>query len=149
MIKLLTKENIAEILMLTQQLNPDMKKSILEERHLTMFGFDNYRCFGFFTENKLVGVASGWITVRLYSGKQIELDNVIIDANMQSSGLGKIFMLEIESWAKSENCNTIELNTYVSNGRSHKFYNNLDFNIFGFHFVKKINNTAVLSKGIK
>jgi GNAT superfamily N-acetyltransferase len=135
-VKLLGQENLNEIVKLTRLLNPNMEISELERRQFEMFQFDTYKCFGLFENNTLIGVSSGWITVRLYSDKQLEVDNVIIDNTIQSKGYGKLFMTEIESWARENNCKTVELNTYVQNGRSHKFYFNQGFEILGFHFQK-------------
>ena len=138
-VKILNKEYISQILYLTKQLNPTIAISELESRQLQMFEFENYKCFGLFQNDQLIGVSSGWITVRLYSGKQLEIDNFIIDSTIQSKGFGKLFINEIESWAKSNNCKTVELNTYVQNDRSHKFYFNQGFRILGFHFQKLLN----------
>ena len=139
LVKILNKEYISKILHLTNQLNPTLAISELESRQLQMFEFENYKCFGLFEGDKLIGVSSGWITVRLYSGKQLEIDNFIIDSTIQSKGFGKLFINEIESWAKANNCKTVELNTYVQNDRSHKFYFNQGFRILGFHFQKLLN----------
>ena len=84
------------------------------------------------------GISSAWTTVRLYSGKQLEVDNVVIDSSQQSKGLGKLFFEFIENWAKKNEYKTIELNTYVQNSKSHKFYYNLGYSILGFHFWKHI-----------
>lgn len=138
-VKILDKEYISQILYLTKQLNPTIVISEIENRQLQMFEFANYKCFGLFENDKLIGVSSGWITVRLYSGKQLEIDNFIIDSTIQSKGFGKLFINEIESWAKANNCKTVELNTYVQNDRSHKFYFNQGFRILGFHFQKLLN----------
>lgn len=138
-VKLLKSENLDQIVPLICQLNPDMPISELEKRQLKMFDFDNYICFGLFEKDELIGVSSGWVTVRLYSDKQLEIDNVIIDGNIQSKGYGKHFMHEIESWAKTNQCKTLELNSYVQNERSHKFYFNQGFQILGFHFQKRLN----------
>ena len=138
-VKILNKEYISQILYLTKQLNPTIAISELESRQLQMFEFENYKCFGLFQNDQLIGVSSGWITVRLYSGKQLEIDNFIIDSTIQSKGYGKLFINEIESWAKAANCKTVELNTYVQNDRSHKFYFNQGFRILGFHFQKLLN----------
>ncbi len=136
--KILTEKDLSKISKLTKQLNPDMPIAQLENRQLRMFEFANYKCFGFFEGTKLVGVSSGWITVKLYSDKQLEIDNVIIDNAIQSKGYGKKFMQEIEAWAKANDCKTVELNTYVQNGRSHKFYFNQGYDILGFHFQKHL-----------
>lgn len=111
-VKILSQDDLEQIVRLTKQLNPDMSISKLENRQTKMFKFDTYRCFGFFKNDKLIGVSSGWITIRLYSDEQLEIDNVIIDNSFQSKGYGKLFMSEIELWAKKNNCKTIELNTH-------------------------------------
>ena len=136
--KPLTDDNIPEIAALGQQLNPKLTLKKVEEYQKKMFEFPNYICFGAFIDHKLIGISSGWITVRLYSGKQLEVDNVIIDNKTQSKGYGKKFFEFIEMWAKQNECKTIELNTYVQNSRSHKFYYNLGYSILGFHFWKHI-----------
>lgn len=139
-VKIVNKENLSEILNLTKQLNPTISIATLEHRQIRMFEFNNYKCFGLFEDDTLIGVASGWVTVRLYSDKQLEIDNFIIDNSVQSKGFGKLFLSEIESWAKSHNCKTVELNTYVQNSRSHKFYFNQGYSVLGFHFQKYLNS---------
>lgn len=137
-ISLLTDKHIPEIALLGQQLNPKLTLAQLEDYLREMFQFSAYRCFGLFQHQKLVGVSSGWITVRFYSGKQLEIDNVVIDQTLQSQGLGSYFLDWIENWARANHCKTIELNTYLQNAKSHKFYFNNGFTILGFHFWKPL-----------
>lgn len=131
-------EDLEAISILGLQLNPKLTLAETKAYFLQMFPFDTYTCFGVFINDKLVGISSGWTTVRLYSGKQLEVDNVIIDSAVQSKGVGKLLFEFIESWAKEKDYKTIELNTYVQNSRSHKFYFNLGYSILGFHFWKHI-----------
>lgn len=135
-IQKLTINDVDTIVELTQHLNPTIDKEVLRQRHIQMFDFDHYHCFGIYTDDELIAVSSGWITVRLYSGKQLEVDNLIVNPNIQSKGIGKQFVTAMEKWAIEQGCETVELNTYVQNGRSHKFYYNLGYNILGFHFLK-------------
>lgn len=135
---ILSKNDINGIAKLGKQLNPKLSEEELQEYLLQMFAFDNYICFGVYQDGQLVGVSSGWTTIRFYSGKQLEVDNVIIDEVHQSKGLGKLFFEFIEDWAKKHGYKTIELNTYVQNSKSHKFYYNQGFSILGFHFWKRI-----------
>jgi GNAT superfamily N-acetyltransferase len=137
-LRLLDERRLEELLLLTSNLNPEMDLETLRERQIEMFKFENYRCFGLFENEELLGVSSGWITVRLYSGKQLELDNVIVNPLIQSKGLGSTFIKLIENWAKENDCKTVELNTYTQNSRSHKFYFNQGDQILGFHFQKEI-----------
>lgn len=136
-IKLLSVNDVDDIIVLTQQLNPEMDIEVLKSRQKDMFSYENHYCFGCYSDGVLVGVFSGWLTVRLYSGKQLELDNVIIDQSIQSKGFGKQMLDWAENWAKEQGCLSVELNTYVHNSRSHKFYFNQGYSILGYHFVKK------------
>ena len=136
--KILSKNDIEDIARLGQQLNPNLTLEQIKNYLLQMFELETYNCFGIFFNDKLVGISSAWSTVRLYSGKQLEVDNVVIDSSQQSKGLGKLFFEFIEDWAKKNEYKTIELNTYVQNSKSHKFYYNLGFSILGFHFWKHI-----------
>lgn len=128
----------AKTLDLLQQLNPEMDIEWIENVLIEMVKIPNYTCFGLFLDDALIGISSGWTTVRIYCGKQIELDNVIIDSKIQSKGYGKYFMNAIEEWCKKNDYLSIGLNTYVQNSRSHKFYFNEEFKILGFHFEKKL-----------
>ena len=136
--KLLTIDYLDEIAFFGKQLNPKLTLNEVKEYQKQMFELPTYFCFGLFIEEKLIGISSGWITIRLYSGKQLEVDNVTIDKDIQSKGYGKKFFNFIEVWAKQNNCKTIELNTYVENSRSHKFYFNLGYSILGFHLWKQL-----------
>lgn len=139
-VKPLSIDYLDQILNLTQHLNPGLPLKDVKERQISMFELEHYTCFGLFENNTLIGVSSGWITVRIYSGRQLEIDNLIIDSNIHSKGYGKFFIGELEAWAKANDCVTIELNTYIQNERSHKFYFNHGYKILGFHFQKTINS---------
>ncbi len=136
--KLLTEAHIPEIAILGHQLNPKLSLETIAAYQKDMFQFPTYHCFGLFRNDNLIGISGGWITIRFYSGKQLEVDNVIIDSTIQSKGYGKLFFNFIEEWAKQNSCKTIELNTYVQNSKSHKFYMNLGYSILGFHFWKQL-----------
>lgn len=134
--RLVDLDMLEEISHLGKQLNPKLSLEQIKNYLMQMFEFTNYKCFGMFLDNKLIGVSSGWITVRLYSGKQLEVDNVIIHNEQRSKGFGESFFEFIEEWAKQNRCKTVGLNTYVQNSKSHKFYFNMGYSILGFHFWK-------------
>ncbi len=138
-IERLTLAYAEEIMLLASDVNPDISVADLRSRLTEMFSYPSYTCFGIFVNAKLVGIASGWLTTRFYSGKQLEIDNVIVNKEFRSKGLGAEFLAYIEQWAVQEGCLTVELNTYVTNSKSHKFYFNQGYNILGFHFQKIIN----------
>jgi len=136
--KELNKADIAEIAALGLLLNPAYSKNELWAYLEEMFSFNSYRCFGLFLNEELIAMSSGWITVRFYCGRQLEVDNVVVKPELQSQGIGATFFTFIEDWAKENNCRSLELNTYVQNTRSHKFYFNQGHSIIGYHFQKKL-----------
>ena len=135
----LTVSNIKEIIPFGKLLNPDKLNEEIENSLQEMFQFNNYHCFGMYQNEKLVGISGAWITVRIYSGKQLEIDHFVIDNTIRSGGLGKLFVTHIEDWANKNGCKTIELNAYVQSDRAHKFYFQNGYKVLGFHFQKKIN----------
>ncbi|WP_250434706.1 GNAT family N-acetyltransferase [Hanstruepera flava] len=126
-----------DLLQLVHQLNPNKDISFLNDTLIEMVKLPNYTCFAIFSDNELLGVSSGWTTIRIYRGKHLELDNVIIDSKIQSKGLGNYLISQIKEWALKNEYTCIGLNTYVSNSRSHKFYYKEGFSILGFHFEHK------------
>ena len=133
--ELTIRDSIA-IVPLANKLHPATPPETIRAYLADMFSFPTYHCFGLWQNDKLVAVSNGWITVRFYSGKQLEVDNVIVDPDLRSQGVGKTFFAHIQEWALQHDCKTIELNTYVQNSKSHKFYFNEGYKILGFHFQK-------------
>ena len=109
------------MLPLVAELNKDLDSSVLEARLTEMFSYSHYRCFGLFSDDELVAVTSGWLTTRLYSGRQLELDNVIVKAQWRNKGVGRVLNEHIEAWARENDCLSCELNSYVTNPDSHCF----------------------------
>ena len=134
----LNTEDIDRILPLVQELNPELSARTIIENQKEMFRLSTYRCFGLFQGDNLIGISSGWITIRHYSGKQLEIDNVIVASKYQSKGYGARFIELMEQLSREQGCNTLELNTYLNNSRSHKFYFTQGFKILGFHFYKDL-----------
>jgi len=134
-IKIIPKENILDIIPLLRQLNEKTPLKILEERLKEMVS-QNYECIGMYDNQKLIGICGIWYMTRHYIGKSMEVDHVVIDADYRGKGLGKFFFDWIYKYSKKKGCDASELNTYVNNPKSHKFYYNEGYNIYGFHFLK-------------
>jgi diamine N-acetyltransferase len=73
---------------------------------------------------------------RHYCGRSIEPDHVMIDPAYQGKGIGNQLFGWIFQYARENGYEATELNSYVNNSGSHKFYLNLGYVIKGFHFVK-------------
>ena len=97
-----------------------------------------YRMAGAFAAKKCVGISGFWISTKIYSGKYVELDNVVIDKNYRSQGIGKQLCDWIVVEAKKLGCTTAMLDAYSENSSGHKFYFREGYILRGFHFIKKI-----------
>ncbi|WP_245583429.1 GNAT family N-acetyltransferase [Salinimicrobium terrae] len=132
------KEEIPQILPLIQQLMGNtFSNDILTQRFEEMFS-QNYECFGIFLEEELVGVFGLWFMTRHYAGRSCEPDHIYILEEHRNKGLGKKLFEFIYGYSEERGCETSELNSYVSNYRSHKFYLNEGYEIKGYHFLKKL-----------
>lgn len=136
--KILPNAEIESIVPLVFDLNQGkISKSVLSSRFNEMKN-QNYECAIILNGNDIVGITGLWYCTRHYIGKSVEIDHVYIKPEHRNKGLGKLFMGWIHDYCKEKGYQSIELNTYVQNYPSHKFYYNEGFEILGYHFLKKI-----------
>lgn len=137
-IKILLKEDILQILpLMLEHTNGSVSEALLKERFLDM-SEQQYECVAMYDDDVLIGVSGLWFITRHYSGKSVEPDHVYIANNYRGKGLGKQLFDWIHAYAKSKGCLTSELNTYVQNFPSHKFYYREGYEIYGYHFYKTL-----------
>ncbi len=136
--KIIDKQDINAVIPLVQKLNGNKDTDAVLKQRFSEMITQNYECAGIFDDEKLIGVCGLWFCTRHYSGKSVEPDHVFIDDAYRGKGLGKQFFEWIYNYVKLKGYESIELNTYVSNHPSHKFYYNEGFTILGYHFFKKL-----------
>ncbi len=135
-IEVIKEEDILTIIPLLSKANTKTPSSILKERTLEMASLSHYECIGLYDDEKLIGISGLWYTTRHYIGKTVEPDHVYIDDSYRGQKLGVKLFEWIDNHVINKGCESIELNTYVSNPKSHKLYYNLGYNIYAFHFLK-------------
>lgn len=132
------KEDLELVLPFVQELGEfQVDKELLRQRFNEMF-HQNYECFGIYLDRELIGVFGLWFMTRHYAGKSCEPDHIFIKPEHQSKGIGKILFEFIFKYSAEKGCETSELNSYVHNFKSHKFYMNHGYVIKGYHFLKKL-----------
>lgn len=136
--ELTTIEEMLAQLPIIKQLYPDYTiekyKSLLEQMVP-----NNYKQLIVVQENQTVGLAGFWIGTKLWSGKYLELDNVVVHQDFRSQKIGSIMTNYLNQKAIAENCNMIVLDAFTTNFGAHKFYMNHGYVPKGFHFVKFLN----------
>ena len=95
----------------------------------------NYKQILVFHENRVVAVCGFWIGTKIWCGKYLELDNVIVSKDFRSHDIGKRMTRYLIDKAKKEDCNMLGLDVYTDNYRGIKFYMNEGFIPRGFHMI--------------
>ncbi|MCE3254541.1 MAG: hypothetical protein K0R25_35 [Rickettsiaceae bacterium] len=102
----------------------------------------NYQMIGAFVKNDgeetLAGIAGYWVLTRFYSGKYVQVGNMVVDENHRSEGIGKTMLNFIEKEGQKQGCQHFILDSRLDNKKSHDFYLREGFEIMGYHFMKDI-----------
>ena len=99
---------------------------------------NNYQCLGVYDKEKLIGICGLWTLTKFYNGKHLEPDNVVILPEYRGKGIGELMMAWIDTYAKENNYETIELNAYIENTKGVEFWKKTGYYIRGHHFQKKV-----------
>lgn len=119
-------------------LNPDCPTEVLIERFQTILkDHDHYLPIGAFLGDQLIGFGGAWIATKIWCGRYLEIDNIVVHPEHRDEGVGGALMNQFESIAKERGCNITVLDSYSSNHDSHRFYHRHGYEIWGFHFVKQ------------
>jgi len=120
-------------------LNPDSPQHVILSR-LQKITKDHphYQLWGTLLDGKLVGVAGIWLGTKVWCGSYLEIDNLIIHPDFQSKGLGTLLIQQFESIARENNCPVMVIDSYTTNHASNRLYHKLGFEIWSFHFIRKL-----------
>lgn len=136
--KLLAEEEASIILPYISIMNSQkVSMDILKERFSEMLT-QNYEAYAIYDNDQLIGCFGLWHMTRHYCGRSLEPDHIYIEEAYRSKGIGAKLFEWIQEKGKEKGITAIELNTYVENFPSHKFYYNQGFVARGYHFLKKI-----------
>jgi GNAT superfamily N-acetyltransferase len=131
------ENTLFQVLPLMACLHPNLELPKLAKRLKAMFA-QGSQFLGAYEGGELVGVAIFWMGTRLWCGKCVEIDNVVVAEAYRSRHIGKQLIEWIESWASSQGCEYAMLDADVVNVKAHKFYARIGFEVVDFHFVKKL-----------
>lgn len=120
---------------LIRQLNPTMGKALFTRRLKAMLA-DGYRAIAVFDGTRMVAISGFWIRTRFWCGKQLDIDNVVVDKAYRGKGIGTLMDRWLFDLACTEKAELIVLDSYASAHDAHAFYHQQGYGITGYHFTK-------------
>lgn len=122
-------------------LNPETPEDVILKRLQTILTqYPNYQLWGAIREGKLVGVCGIWLGTKVWCGNYLEIDNLIIHPDFRGKGIGSLLLERLENVGLQNDCNVLVIDSYTGNHASHRLYHKLGFEIWSFHFIRKIGN---------
>ena len=140
--ELTEKEEMLAHLEVIQYLYPNLSYEAYEQMLTDMLP-NNYSQIAAFIGEQCVGISGCWEGTKLWCGKYIELDNVIVHPDYRSLGVGKLLADYLQQKAEASGCNILVLDAYTNNFPAHRFYYNQGYSPKGFHFVKILNKDGL------
>ena len=134
-IRELQQEEFPLILPLIERHNAKIPPEELHRRLKAMIPC-GYHCIAAFEGERIVGVAGYWLGARFYCGEYMDVDNVVVDPDLRSKGVGAKMMDWLEAKARDRGCKVVVLDSYVTYAGAHRFYFRQGYEILGFHFHK-------------
>jgi GNAT superfamily N-acetyltransferase len=113
------------------------------DRELDIMLPNNYGQVGIFDGDRCAGLTGYWIGSKLWCGKYIELDNVVVSKEYRRHGIGKQLFDYFENKGKEEGCTMLALDSYSDNFDAHKFFYREGYVPRGFHFINILDKSKV------
>jgi GNAT superfamily N-acetyltransferase len=104
---------------------------------------NNYHQVAVYEGDTCIGLTGVWIGSKLWCGKYMELDNVVVSSSHRKKGVGDFLFSYMERQAKEIGCTMVALDSYSDNFDAHKFFYKKNFVPRGFHFINVLDRSKV------
>ncbi len=135
-------DEIAAIYPLYKQSNPGLAEAAFHARLQDIVAQNNYRCIAAYIGDRMVGVSGFFTGTQLWCGKYVEADNVVVEQELQSLGIGTQLMAWIELEGERTGCSLFRIAMVLGRERTHRFYKRAGLFDDGLLMVK------ALSRGV-
>jgi len=140
--ELVDKEEMLKFLPVLNELYPSLTAEVYS-RELDEMLPCRYGQVAVFEEEECIAICGFWLGNKLWIGKYLELDNIVVRSSHRSQGVGKLMFDFLERKAIEHGCKMLSLDSYTSNFKAHKFFYNEGYVPKGFHFVKLLDEEAI------
>jgi PhnO protein len=91
-------------------------------------------------DGKIIGILVSEISVKMHRAKKCSfIDDIIVDKNYRGNGVGKLLLESAINYSIEQDCEVIELTSYLSNEDAHRFYEKNGFKKHSYKFKKYLN----------
>lgn len=137
-----SKEEMLQYLHVLNDLYPTLTMEEYE-RDLENMLPHNYGQVAVFDGDTCVGISGFWLGTKLWCGKYLELDNIVVKKEYRSKGVGQIIFDYLSEKAIEKECTMMALDSYTTNYKAHKFFYNNGFAPRGFHFINVLKEDKI------
>ncbi len=88
--------------------------------------------------SRVNGVAVFRVHENTFAGRQLYVDDLVVDAAHRSRGVGRLLLHWIESRARQQSCQVLALDSGVQRDGAHRFYFREGFRIASYSFRKDL-----------
>lgn len=138
-IRELGRDHLEEASRLLAFLNPQTPQPVIYQRLEEIVSrHPHYQLWGAFIDGYLQAVAGAWVATKIWCGRYLEIDNLVVHPECRSQGIGTLLIEHLTPIARDLGCNVLVLDSYTANHASHRLYHRLGFEIWGFHFIRQL-----------
>lgn len=130
-----TKDELLSTFSIVKEMYPTLTFEVYTN-DLDLMLSNNYGQIAVFEGDECLGLSGYWFGSKLWCGRYLECDNVIISEKHRSKGIGKVLFDHLQKKAEELDCTMMALDSYTDNFKAHKFFYNQGFVPRGFHFIR-------------
>ena len=120
---------------LLTQLYPERGLETIRTEIDRMLAQQDWRMVGIFDGDECIATLLVHTGYRMYCGKFIRMDSMVIDEDRRSEGLGQVLLEWTRKEGKRLGCEILLLDSFVTNHHGHRFFFREGMQISGYHFT--------------
>lgn len=102
-----------------------------------------YGQIGIYENGECLGLSGYWFGTKLWCGKYLECDNVIVSEKHRNKGVGELLFTALKDKAEQLGCTMLALDSYTDNFKAHKFFYQQGYIPRGFHFINILDKSKI------
>jgi GNAT superfamily N-acetyltransferase len=133
-----TDADIARCFPVMSQLRPHLREAdfVPRVRRMQREGF--HLAFLADDSGTVRAVAGYRFQDKLFSGKNLYVDDLVTDTKERSRGHGRVLLTWLVQQARAQGCDNFELDSGVQRADAHRFYFRERMHVSSFHFVRAL-----------